>query len=159
MIKDAILDQSRTYRYLIKRQWGQNSKNFINFVLLNPSIADETNDDPTITACIKISQNLGYDGLWITNLFAFRATKPADLKKSPNPIGPLNNKYLKDYAQKSKTVIFAWGNHGNFLGRNKEVTDILTENFPHCLEITKLGNPKHPLYIKRTTKPFKFNCN
>ena len=159
MLKDAILDPSRTYRYVIKRQWGKNNENFINFVLLNPSTADETNDDPTIKACIKIGQNLGYDGLWITNLFAFRATKPVDLKKSSNPIGILNNKYLEDYAKKSKMVLLAWGNHGNFLGRNKEVIKILFENIPHCLEITKLGNPKHPLYIKRTAKPFKYYEN
>jgi hypothetical protein len=74
MQKDAVLDKTRKYRYVLERQWGANKKNFINFVLLNPSTANETKDDPTISACIKIAQNLGYDGLWVTNLFALRAS-------------------------------------------------------------------------------------
>ena len=155
MFKDTILDQSRKYRYVLKRQWGADDNNFVNFVLLNPSTADETKDDRTITTCIKLAQNLGYDGLWVTNLFAFRATEPTDLKKSAEPIGKLNNQYLKDCAERSKIVVIAWGNHGDFLNRDQEVIKLLSKiQAPHCLEITKLGNPKHPLYIKRTAKTF-----
>ena len=62
MQKDAILDKKRKYRYMLKRQWGDSTDKFINFVLLNPSTADETVDDPTIKACIKFTQNLGYGG-------------------------------------------------------------------------------------------------
>lgn len=156
MHKDAILDKTRKYRYILKRQWGGNDNNFINFILLNPSTADETKDDRTITACIKIAQNLGYDGLYVTNLFAFRATKPTDLKTSTEPIGELNNQYLKDYAKKSKIIILGWGNHGGFLDRDQEVINLLSKEAPQCLEITKLGSPKHPLYIKRTVKPLPF---
>lgn len=157
MHKEAILDQSRKYRYVLKRQWGDNGNNFINFVLLNPSTADETKDDPTIIACIKIAQNLGYDGLWVTNLFAFRATEPSDLKKYTEPIGEQNDQYLTDCAKRSKIVVIAWGNHGDFLGRDQDVIKLLSKiQTPHCLEITKLGNPKHPLYIKRTAKLFPF---
>jgi len=75
MIKNAILDKNRKYRYMLKRQWGERN-NFINFVLLNPSTANETVDDPTIKACVKFSQNLGYDGFYVTNLFAFRTKSP-----------------------------------------------------------------------------------
>lgn len=152
MIKDAILDKERKYRYMLKRQWGECNNNFINFVLLNPSTANETVEDPTIKACIKFSQNFGYDGFYVTNLFAFRTKSPNVLKKSEDPIGDENDKYIKEYARKSKLVVIAWGNHGNFLNRNNEVLKILSEiKTPHCLAVTNLGNPKHPLYIKRNT--------
>ncbi len=158
MIKDAILDKTRKYRYMLKRHWNTDGKNFANFILLNPSTADEKNDDPTITACTNIAKNLDCDGLWVTNLFAFRATKPTDLKKATQPVGKMNNKYLKDYSKRAKITIVAWGNHGNYQGRDAEVIKLLKEiEDLQCLEITKLGMPKHPLYVKRNTKPFSFN--
>ncbi len=159
MIKNAVFDKNRIYRYMLSRQWGKSNDNFINFVLLNPSTADEKIDDPTIKACIKFAQNLKFGGLYVTNLFAYRTKSPKKLKESKNPIGEENNKYIKKYAHKSKSVVVAWGNHGNFLNRDREVLKILSEiKPPHCLEITKLGSPKHPLYIKRTAKPFPFRA-
>lgn len=154
MIKAAILDKNRKYRYVLKRQWGNNDDNFVNFVLLNPSTADENNDDPTIKACVKFAQNWVYDGLYVTNLFALRATDPRDLIKSSEPIGKLNDRYIEEYARKSKAIIVAWGNHGTFLGRGDTVFNILScIATVHCLGITKNGFPKHPLYIKKSIKP------
>ena len=157
MQKSAILDKTRKYRYLLERQWGNDNNNFINFILLNPSTADETKDDPTIKACIKIAQNLGYDGLWVTNLFAFRATNPKELLTCVDPIGDNNDKYTLKYANKAKKIIIAWGNHGDILRRNKEVLKLLAgiKNI-ECFEITKTQNPKHPLYTKRDCKPILF---
>ncbi len=162
MKKSAIFDETKKYRYVLSRQWG-NNKNFVNFILLNPSTADENIDDPTIKACIKFASKwkyaskLKYDGIWVTNLFAFRATKPSDLKQCSCPIGKQNNQYLKKYSTESKMVVIAWGNHGNFLNRDKEVIKILSKiKNLHYLDITKGGNPKHPLYINRKTKPKKY---
>lgn len=139
------------------RQLEKSDDNFINFVLLNPSIADEKIDDPTIKACIKFTKNLRYDGFYVTNLFAFRNKSPKILKESKNPIGDENDKYIKEYANKSKLVIVAWGNHGNYLNRNKEVIQILSKiKIPYCFAVTKTGNPKHPLYIKRETPLIPF---
>ena len=157
MIKDATLDKERKYRYVLKRQWSKHNYKFINFVLLNPSTANETTDDPTIKACIKFAQNLGYDGFYVTNLFAFRTKSPRVLKQTKNPIGNKNNEYIKKYALKSKLVVIAWGNHGNFLNRENEVLKILSKiKTLHCFATTKSGSPKHPLYINRNTKTTKF---
>ena len=132
MKKDAILDKTRQYRYALKRQWGADDENFVNFVLLNPSTADENIDDPTIKACIKFAQNWGYDGILVTNLFAFRATEPTDLKKAENPIGDQNDSYIKKYAKRSKIIVIAWGNHGNFLNRGEQVVKLLSQIKSHC---------------------------
>ncbi len=154
-IKDAILDGE--YRYMLERQWGDRNDNFINFVLLNPSTADEKKDDPTIKACIKFAQNLKFDGFYVTNLFAYRTKNPKIMKQSMSPIGIKNDEFIKKYAHKSQLVVVAWGNQGGFLGRDIEVLKILSQiKIPHCLAILKSGKPKHPLYINRNTKPFIF---
>jgi len=47
------------------------------FIGLNPSTADETSDDPTLTRCINYAKYWGFGGVCMANLFAFRATKPS----------------------------------------------------------------------------------
>jgi len=157
MIKDAEFDRTRSYRYVLKRQWGSDTGKFINFVLLNPATADEEKNDRVTTGCIKFAQNLGYHGLYLTNLFSFRATKPVDMKDATDPVGPDNDEYLLKYAKKTQRVIIAWGNHGGFNGRDSEVLRLLSGIRPlYCLQTTKRGKPKHLLYIKRSTEPFPF---
>jgi hypothetical protein len=73
--KDALIDKTETYRYWLLRRWGQNLGNLINFVMLNPSKADADIDDNTIRRCISFAKKWGFDGIYITNLFAFRTKK------------------------------------------------------------------------------------
>lgn len=153
MLKRATIDDSGKYRYTLERRWGADPANFVNFILLNPSTADETKDDPTVRACIEFARRWGFDGLVMTNLFAFRATAPSKMRACNNPHGDLNDQYIKRVAKKAALVVVAWGNHGSHCGRDKEVMNILTRTKkPHCLSITKAGQPKHPLYVKRNTK-------
>lgn len=157
MKKDALIDKTGKYRYWLLRQWGKNSDNFVNFVLLNPSTADARIDDPTIRRCINFGTKWGLDGIYVTNLFAFRATNPKDLRETLDPVGKENNKYLKFIAKKAKLVVIAWGNHGSFKQRDKEVLNILSKIHPlYCLGVTRLGQPKHPLRLNRNTKKRRF---
>ena len=155
MKKNAIIDDSGMYRYMLMRQWGKGNR-FINFILLNPSTADHEKDDPTVKACIAIAQNNGFDGVYITNLFAFRATQPKDLKQATDPIGPENETYLLKYNQLSEKTIVAWGNHGSFFGGAKRVLDLFSKKTLYCLVKNKSGTPKHLLYVKRDTFPVVF---
>ena len=158
MKKNALLSADRKYRYFLKRQWADGD-NFVNFVLLNPSTADEKIDDPTIRRCINFAKNWGYNGIYVTNLFAFRTKSPNILKKSKNPVGNKNNYFLEKISRESKLIIVAWGNHGSFLNRDKEVLSLLSNIY--CLDTTKLGNPKHPLYVKGDIEisPYKIPRN
>jgi hypothetical protein len=158
MQKGAVLDQTREYRYLLKRQWGGNDENFVNFVLLNPSTADQDKDDPTVKACMKFAKNWGYDGMWVTNLFALRATDPKKLKIVEDPVGKDNDSYLEQYARKGAIVVLAWGGAGNFLNRGEEVIKLLSKIKPlHCIKNLKSGAPQHPLYINQDSKFIKFS--
>lgn len=125
------------------------------FIGLNPSTADEMNDDPTIRRCIRFAQNWGFGRYLMTNLFAYRATDPKVMKAYPEPIGPENDKVLVEQASQAKLVIASWGVHGVFNNRAALVLKMLPP--VHCLGITKDGFPKHPLYLKGDSKPELYN--
>jgi hypothetical protein len=150
---DAILSQDRLYRYLLTRIWDEN-KPMINFIGLNPSTADEIEDDPTTRRCIAFAKSWGYGGFYLTNLFAFISEKPEELKKVEDPIGKENDIYLLDTAKKVEEVIFAWGTKGKFLSRDKHVMNLITKGY--YIALTKNGHPSHPLYLKSGLRIKKF---
>lgn len=133
---------------------------------LNPSTADEAKLDPTLRRCAGFAYDWGLGGLVMTNLFAFRATDPIDMKASVEPIGPHNDDWLETIATGTRELTFgrrpvvlaAWGTHGGWLGRDEQVVSLLTSRGVdlHCLVKTKHGHPKHPLYVKKDTRPQLF---
>lgn len=87
----------------------------------------------------------------VANLFAYRATDPAELRKVEEPVGPLCDRWLRDLTDQADLVVAAWGNHGLFRERWKEVAAICSEL--HCLGLTRLGQPRHPLYVQKNIQP------
>jgi hypothetical protein len=148
--KSADFSPCRKYRYTLWRWWDEN-KPYAMFICLNPSTADETKDDPTIRRCINFAKSWGYGGLCVTNLFALRATDPRVMLASFEPIGIDNDKWIQELAKKAGIIIAAWGTYGNYLNRDKQIIEKI--NNLNCLEKTKHGHPKHPLYIKADTIP------
>lgn len=153
MDKGAHLSPCRTWRYILWRIWDP-SLPIIMFVGLNPSTADETEDDATIRRCVRFAKDWGYGGIYMVNLFAFRATKPADLKKSLAPVGPSNDWALATYSKDASRTVACWGAHGSFLRRDKAVALILSDLY--CLGTTRGGQPKHPLRLRSDTKLREF---
>lgn len=94
---------------------------------------------------------LGYSGVDVVNLFAWRSTDPAGLKSSTAPVGPLNDQFILAAAATARTIVVAWGQHGKYLRRGRKVARLLVEKFGRpqlfCLGVTKAGQPRHPLYI------------
>lgn len=116
----AVFSPCRKYRYTLWRIWNKDLPSCL-FVGLNPSTADETENDHTIRRCIGFTRDWGYGGLYMANLFAFRATDPAEMKASPDPIDPENDTWLKKLSKHTEITICAWGVHGAFMDRDKEV--------------------------------------
>jgi hypothetical protein len=141
--KDAKLSGCRLYRYSLVRVWNEKLKSVV-FIGLNPSTADEENDDRTIRRCIGFAERWGYGGIIMLNLFAYRATKPRDMMAFAQPIGEENDKYLKELCC-GLDVIAMWGNAGTYLNRDKSVLEMLPNI--QCLGVTKAGCPKHILYL------------
>ena len=151
MISGAIFSECRTYRYRLWRIWDsdKDEENFVNFVMLNPSTADEVKNDPTVERCERRARAMGYGGLVVTNIFALRSTDPNWLYEHPDPVGTINDEHLISAAQEAALVVCGWGAHGAINGRGQFVMRMLKEAgaTPHALKITKGGEPGHPLYI------------
>jgi len=126
------------------------------FIGLNPSTADEIQDDPTVRRCIGFAKRWGFGGLCMTNIFACRATDPIVMLAVPAPVGPENDKYLLECAQSAGLVVAAWGNDGTHLERDKQVLYLLKHQTLFCLGETKLGQPRHPLYVNGKTAPILY---
>lgn len=156
--RQTIFSDCRQYRYTLWREWDMMNTTYAMFIGLNPSTADERIDDPTIRRCIDFAQRWGYGALCMTNLFAFRATKPAVMKAQqyPDPIGIYNDYWLEKMSENAGTIICAWGNHGTHLNRAHRVTVMLRNSKLHCLHITEQGQPGHPLYLPADTHPIPF---
>lgn len=157
--KAATFSPDRVYRYRLERcACVPPTGKVLNIIGLNPSTADESINDPTIRRCIAFAQSWGFDHLVMTNLFAYRATDPFQLRYQhallADLVGAENNRHLRDAWQEADLVIAAWGHLGSFLNRDREVLNLLMrERSVYCLGITKTGHPKHPLYLPKTTRP------
>ncbi|RTR33189.1 DUF1643 domain-containing protein [Shewanella canadensis] len=152
LIKSAVLSDCRDYRYSLWRTWDED-KPYALFIGLNPSTADEVEDDPTIRRCVNFARDWGYGGLCMANLFAFRATEPNVMKSAPDPIGEANDTWLVQLADGAGVVIAAWGNDGTFLGRSRTVLELI--DGVKCLKLNKSGEPAHPLYQPKNSKPIE----
>jgi hypothetical protein len=150
----AEFSPCRTWRYLLGRQWDESLPTIV-FVGLNPSTADETQDDPTIRRCIAFAKSWGYGTLLMVNLFAFRATDPREMMAASDPVGPDNDRYLRNCNDMGTLVVAAWGATGGFKNRDREVVQLLERL--GCLGTTKAGYPRHPLYLRADLKPRPYN--
>ena len=162
----AILSQCCTYRYLLERTWAPlMPQKIMVYLLLNPSIADAMEDDPTIRRCIGFAQREGCTGLRVLNLFALRSTDPSSLLSHPDPVGPENDIYIKRATQDSEGCIWVagWGmmGHKRIKERASTVIASLGDRDVWCLGINLDGSPKHPLYLSSDTElvPYTFPSN
>ncbi len=163
MTGDAILSPCGIYRYSLTRSWFQadtpkGDKTFCLFVMLNPSTADASLDDPTIRRCVGFASRWGYRHLSVVNLFALRATDPTALYAvSPSyAIGGDNDAHIRMHAKAADLVVCAWGSHGGLRNRDREVKKILLEEAADrvmALGWTKGGQPRHPLYMSSVAEP------
>jgi hypothetical protein len=125
-ISDAIFSEDRKYRYALWRIWDE-SKPKVMFIGLNPSTANETDNDNTIKKVCKIARHNGFGGAYMMNCFAYISTDPDQLKHNPMS-DEWNNNMLTAMAAKCSEVVFAWGNFKivKTTGRDNE----LCEMFP-----------------------------
>ncbi len=124
---------------------------------LNPSTADELNDDQTLRKCMGFTKRWGYLRMVMTNLFAFRATDPADMKKEADPVGPDNLHYLRILSGQSDLIVAAWGVNGKHLGQDWQVVKAIGDAKPiMCLRGTDNNFPEHPLYVPYGITPKLF---
>ncbi len=151
MNKSAVISACGKFRYILRRSWDVGLPALC-FVMLNPSTADATADDPTIRKCIGFAERHGFGGIIVANLFAYRATDPADLKRAGYPVGDENDFWINLAAREAEAVVCAWGVNARKLARPAAVRAVLraAKRPIHALRLTDDGIPWHPLMLPYT---------
>ena len=152
----ADFSHDRRYRYWLEARLSDDAGVCL-FVMLNPSTADEFQSDPTVTRAKGFARSWGYGTLWVCNIFALRSTDPKALRQPGDPIGEENDHHILKSAREADRIVCAWGNHGEHLDRGDETVRMLRKaglsgKMRH-LGMTKLNQPKHPLYLRADTQP------
>jgi len=152
----AILSACGQYRYTLERGIPGGNGQAVLFVMLNPSTADASKDDPTIRRCIGFARAWCYSRLLVGNLSAWRSTDPAEVHQMP--WGPQCDAHLDEMAGRSDLIVCAWGSHATRMQwRAGDVCALLAEHSPiHHLGLTKGGQPRHPLYLHADTVPVRW---
>jgi hypothetical protein len=150
----ATFDPTRTYRFRLSRIWDPDAA-VVAFVMLNPSTADAHRLDPTVRRCVGFARSWGFGGLEVVNLFAYRATDPAELVGCPEPVGRGNDLVVLDAATRSDLVVVAWGTRGSHGDRAAAITALLDGRSVamRALGKTRSGQPRHPLYVRADVRP------
>ena len=155
----ALYSDCERYRFALTRVWNTSQQRVL-YIMLNPSTATELKNDPTIERCERRSRRLGFGGMQIVNIFAFRATDPRDLKAFEMPVGTGNDAVIRFGVEWADVVIAAWGAHGDHLGRGGEVAALLRDTGVEARHfgLSKAGHPRHPLYIGYAQQPMAWDA-
>ena len=156
----AIFSPCQRYRYRLERAVAAcpfGSAMTVAFVMLNPSTADATMDDPTIRRCIGYARSWCYAKLIVGNAYAWRSTDPAGLWTAADAVGPDNDRHLEQIARDAELVVCAWGTNIK-PERAAAVRAVIerAERAPHALKLTKAGIPGHPLYLRGDLRPARW---
>jgi len=169
----AVISECGRYRYRLWRRWELTAPQ-VTWIMLNPSTADATDDDPTIRRCVRFAIAWGYGGIDVVNLFGLRATNPQQVKAVPlvEALGPDNWTHVAAATERGgwypppghpvedPIVVAAWGAHGALHDRGHLMrTWLAAAGVPvWCLRTTADGHPVHPLargrhHVPADTRP------
>lgn len=156
----AKLSECRIYRYALWRHWDwQGQKNCVMFIGINPSTADETKDDTTITKCIGFAKRWGYGGLYMMNLYGYRSPYPHEMVRVDDPVGPGNDVTFWNYGKVVGLVVAAWGSsvsarHKSRMQYQSRINQVLAcvARPVYCLGRTQDGSPRHPSRLGYNTE-------
>lgn len=161
----AIISPCGLFRYTLWRRFKEErpGEKHLLFCMANPSKADALQDDQTVGRVIYFAKREDAAIVTVVNFAAFRATKPKDMRAAADPFGPDNMRHIAECGLKADAIILAWGNLGGFkhAGRRlyRDIKDSALGRKPIlCFGKTKLGHPRHALFLRSDTKlvPFAY---
>ena len=158
----ATFSKPDVYRYKLWRNWRAGEAPIVAFVSLNPSTADAYEDDPTVRRDIGFAQVWGFAGMIKLNLFAFRSTAPVGLLSLKDPVGPDNDRVIVEVVSNVARVALAWGSHaspaalGALVAKRaaavRELVATHARGEVGDLGVNADGQPRHPLYLPKSTR-------
>jgi hypothetical protein len=147
----AIISDCGQYRYRLTREVDPFEMRALLWIMLNPSTADASIDDPTIRRLKGFTKHWGCGSFSVVNAYALRSKSPKDLWRASDPVGPDNDTWIAGECKKYDTVVVAWGAHAR-PERISKLREILRASRQvMCLGVTASGAPKHPLYLPYET--------
>jgi len=149
----AKFNEARTHRQRLWRMWDI-TKPWLYVVGMNPSTADETENDPTVERCHRRAQMLGYGGIVMLNMQDIIETDSRKLDKMPSEQRCTKENSLElelavdDAAKGHADILCAWGKPGQKYGPVAWFTTRAARaNVTlYCLKRNGDGSPAHPLY-------------
>jgi hypothetical protein len=132
--------------------------------MLNPSVADEQRNDPTVERCVRRASRLGYGGIRVVNLFALVTPYPWVMWErhglGEDIVGPLNDDYIVKAAKSFRPGSGRLGRRPP--GRDARAQRVLgllhgAGITPTRLGTTQGGQPRHPLYVPYDVELTPFN--
>jgi len=156
LFKTPTKKHQGAYRFTLQRHTRALGGTVL-FCMLNPSTADDRENDPTIRRCIGFAERWGYSKLRVVNLFAARSTDPKGLRAMEDPIGEGNDDVVAAEIEKADLLVAGWGASGGMVKRKRAFLKRFGKHEWMCLGQTVAGHPKHPLYLAKTTELVVFN--
>jgi hypothetical protein len=154
-IGGAVFSPCRTYRYRLERPApNEETAPVLGFIMVNPSTADEHQDDQTIKMVRVFGSRHGFGQIIVGNLFAYRSKDVGVLQSVPDPIGPDNDAHLEKIMREADRCCAAWGAETKLpltlRGRWREVASLAdrTGCMLHCLDHLNGGHPRHPQILQ-----------
>lgn len=162
VIGGARFSECGRYRQALTRDWTApgDTPHAVLFVGMNPSVAAADVSDPTCHRELMFAQDWEFTRYLKGNVLDWRATSPKDIPHDPQEAcSPDNIPMLQEMASESELIIMAYGKlhkrHHDALER--VIAAMVDSGKPlQCLGLNKDGSAKHPLYLRKDTKPFPF---
>lgn len=163
MSYETILSKDRVYRYQLFRELATDpgecpfsNNDYVMFIGLNPSTADEKKDDATIRICRGYAERWGMRKLCMANLFAYRETNPKACFMAPDPVGPSNDFHLLELARGAGEIVCVWGRWGCMHNRDLKVINLLSDYPLSVLKFNSDWTPHHPLRMQTVAAPVRW---
>lgn len=156
MTRRVVFSDCGQFRYLLEHDFG-GSGPVISLGMVNPSEADDSKNDPTMTRVDGFAQRMGASKVMVWNEFALINKDVGALRTAPDPIGPENDAYITHAISGADIHIVAWGPLSklpkSLRGRWRQVVDVLLAAGakPMCWGTALDGQPRHPLMLAYST--------
>jgi hypothetical protein len=178
-IGGACFSANRRFRYTWWRRWSDGP--VAAFLMLNPSAADETQTDNTVTRCLTFVRTWPerYGALIVVNISPLVSTDRFAMYGAADRAGEpgRNIAHIARVTRLAHRVIFAFGasaDHPSVRDLRDAAIEAVNERAllhplplldhaehyvvePHALRITKNGWPEHPLYVPGSAKPVPYS--
>ncbi|MEM6587897.1 MAG: DUF1643 domain-containing protein [Pseudomonadota bacterium] len=162
VIGGARFSECGRYRQALTREWTQagTAPRAVLFVGMNPSVAAADVSDPTCHRELMFAQDWGFTRYLKGNVLDWRATSPKDIPHDPDEACSAENiPVLQDMAGEAELIIMAYGKlHKRHHGVLERVINAMVESGKplQCLGLNKDGSAKHPLYLRKDTRPIHY---